>query len=151
MTESQAFLTFLTLLSLPFWLPGFLRKYRQGAAEPEQAADEEEPEEDEQEETEIDIEELAAAVDELQEQIKKIRKMQDAVSQIDACEPDKQHTNFLMKWQSTDGKNQSYDFWANGNSPTNDMLRELYQTEIDNLAAPLSEMAEKIYDLTHAE
>jgi hypothetical protein len=149
MTESQAFLTFLTLFSLPFWLPGFLRKYRQGTTQPMQTT--EEPEEETETETEIDIEELAAAVDELQEQIKKIRKMQDAVSQIDACEPDKQHTNFLMKWQSTDGKNQSYDFWANGNSPTNDMLRELYQTEIDNLAAPLSEMAEKIYDLTHAE
>ena len=143
MTESQAFLTFLTLLSLPFWLPGFLRKYRQGTTQ--------EPEEETETETEIDIEELAAAVDELQEQIKKIRKMQDAVSQIDACEPDKQHTNFLMKWQSTDGKNQTYDFWANGSSPTNDMLRELYQTEIDNLTTPLSEMAERIYNLTHAE
>lgn len=67
------------------------------------------------EEISIDIEELADAVGKLQEQIKKIRKMQDAVSQIDACEPDKKHTNFLMKWQSTDDKNQSYDFWANGN------------------------------------
>ena len=149
MTESQAFLTFLMLLSLPFWLPSVLRKYRQ---QPIQATDaDEEPEEETETETEIDIEELATAVDELQEQIKKIRKMQDAVNQIDACEPDKQHTNFLMKWQSTDGKNQSYDFWANGSSPTNDMLRELYQTEIDNLTTPLTEMAERIYDLTHAE
>lgn len=146
MTESQTFFTFLMLLSLPFWMPKLFRKHQ---PEQQRIAADEEPEEET--ETEIDIEELATAVDELQEQIKKIRKMQDAVSQIDACEPDKQHTNFLMKWQSTDGKNQTYDFWANGSSPTNDMLRELYQTEIDNLAAPLSEMAEKIYDLTHAE
>ena len=113
MTESQTFFTFLMLFSLPFWLPGFLRKYQQGTTQSIQADDEEEPEEETEAETEIDIEELADAVDELQEQIKKIRKMQDAVAQIDACEPDKQHTNFLMKWQSMDGKNQTYDFWAN--------------------------------------
>lgn len=140
--STEGAIMFFAVIFSPFWLPPFLKKRREKIQQRE-FENEENPE--------IDIEELSEAVDELQEAVQQIKKMQEAVHKIDSCEPDRLHSNFQMRWQSEDGKNQSYDFWADGDSPTNDILRQLYQTETDRLTTSLPELAEKIHDITNAE
>lgn len=148
MTESQTFFTFLMLIPSFYWIR---KLFRQWAKPDEDREESEEQEIDSDADDEIDLDELADSVDELQNLVKQIRKMQDAVDKIDSCEPGMQHSNFQMKWQSEEGKNQSYDFWADGDSRTNDLLRELYQTEIDRMITSLPDVAEKIYWATHEE
>ena len=99
----------------------------------------------------IDIEELSEAVSQLQKTVSEIRKMQSAVKKIQACDPETQHSNFRMQWQSIEGKNESYDFWADGDSPTNDILLDLYQAEIDRLTTSLPEQAERISEIINGE
>ena len=131
----------LAMVFSPFWLPK-LWKLPQARTPPE---------EEEECQEEIDIEELEEAVSELQKTVTEIQKMQSAVRKIQACDPETQHSNFRMQWQSDSGKNETYDFWADGDSPTNDILLDLYQAEIDRLTTSLPERVEKIQDIINGE
>jgi len=60
------------------------------------------------------------------------------------CKPDEVQRAFRMEWQSVSGQNHSFDFFADGQNPSTEHLRDMAEAEREALN---QEIIQRVFDL----
>lgn len=86
--------------------------------------------------TETNFTELSARVRDITKTQQRLDELEQMITDIEICDPDRMQKNFQFGWQSG-SSNRKYDFWADGENETTEDMLYFAQRERQRLRASL--------------
>ena len=87
---------------------------------------------------------LAKEVDALNRKMQKLEQLDDMIIDLRMCKPSEYQRAFRMEWMSAAGKNNSFEFMADGSNMSTQCLLEMAYQEREELN---EDIRRRIYDL----
>lgn len=102
------------------------------------------PEEEEEESAMFDSAMLSKEVEALSRKMSKLQQLDEMIIDLRLCKPAEAQRAFRMEWMSAAGKNNAFEFMADGSNLSTQYLLELAIAEREEVNADIQR---RIYDL----
>ena len=102
------------------------------------------PQEEEEPPERFDAAMLAKEVEALNRKMQKLQQLDEMIIDLRLCKPAEMQKAFRMEWMSTGGKNNSFEFMADGSNMSTHCLLEMAYQEREELNADIQR---RIHDL----
>lgn len=88
---------------------------------------------------------LEEEVHELNSKMNRLEQIDHMLIDLNLCSPAETLRAFRMEWQSVSGDNHAFDILADGKSDSSEQLRELMETEREQLNAEIAQRILHLY------
>lgn len=94
------------------------------------------------EDNDLLFEELEQRAVQLAKDTERLRKIEQLITDLELCEPDRFTKAIELHWASVSGRSQSYQFWSDGRYNTDHLLRIAYEERRALRSSLLSQIEE---------
>lgn len=112
------------------------------------AAERYEPEEEETE-PDCSYDDLGDQIEEIYATKCRMDELEQMMTDLQTCDPDKLQKSFRCNWQTTAGNNLQHDFWATGKNRNTEYLYRMAMDELQELRCSLLNQIENLYECSH--
>ena len=94
-------------------------------------------------------EDVSDQIEEIYATKSKIDELEQMMTDLQTCDPDKLQKSFRCNWQTTAGNNLQHDFWATGKNRNTEYLYRMAMEELQELRCSLLNQIENLYECSH--